>query len=481
MHGRTVVLFLTASTISASLALAMSAAGCGSSSSTSNDAGARDSGAMGADSGTTMPDSGATMMEAGAVEASAQDSGAPETGMAMTCTMPDGGFPAGYPATHAPFPTVPYNGGGVLVQPEAVTITFQGDTLAPQLEQFGDQIMQSCYWDSVRAGYCEGAGGPCIGRGVVPATPHVELPMPANATYTGQGIDSFVQAEVASGAFPPPDPGTIYAMYFPGSTTITSGSGKSCSNFLGYHSSVSVTPPGGTATNVAYAVIDECPGGSLLDGTTRTASHEFIEAATDPFVGSGGYGYIMDFNEDNLGWLYFSVAGEVGDLCDDLLSFFEGNSPQDVFQATTASSSFAVQRIWSIGAATAGGDPCVPIGPGNAPYFNLAIAAGQQTQVLSVGQQVTFEADAFSTGPVSWTVGSIDWTSITTGASSAISVSIQTPDAGTVTNGDALMVTVKLNSMPTTQIAQGTNGSVFLLLSQSGSTLHYWPGAIIAQ
>jgi hypothetical protein len=41
------------------------------------------------------------------------------------------------------------------------------------------------------------------------------------------------------------------------------------------------------------------------------------------------------------------------------------------------------------------------------------------------------------------------------------------------------MVTVTLNSMPP-EIANGVNGAVFVLLSQSGSTLHTWSGLIVA-
>ncbi len=474
--------FLAASATFASLLLT---SGCGSSS--KNGSGPQDSGAVG-DSGMMVQESGA--VDSATPEASVQDSGAPETGMAMTCPVSDGGFPAGYPAMHAPFPIVSYYGGGILAQPEVVTVTFQGDALAQQFEQFGDQILQTCWWDTVRQGYCDTSNN-CIGRGVVPATPHVELPMPAAASYTDQALRSFIQSEVASGAFPPPAPGTIYAMYFPGSTVITSGAGTSCTNFGGYHGSVTVTPQGGTAATVTYAVIDECPtfgGTSVLDQTTVTASHEFTEASTDPFASMGNYGYIIDYNDSqNLGWEGWSIGGEVGDLCVDLLGETQG-APHDLFQVTTASGSFSVQRMWSVGAAALGGDPCVPIGPNDTPYFNVAIASGSATQIMTVGSEVTFEADAFSTGPFGpWTIASFDWSSYFSGTSSAISISFAGEDGGvtsSVSNGDKVMVTLKLNSMPTTQIAQGVNGAVFLIVSQStqaGDTLHYWPGAVIAQ
>jgi hypothetical protein len=454
----------------------MLATGCGSSAASS---GAKDSGASGDDGG-GLQDSGVAQDATPEVSTPEAATEASTTG----CTMPDAGFPAGYPATHAPFPTVTYQGAGILQTPEVVTVTFPGDTLAPQLEQFDDDILQTCWWDTVRAGYCTGAGGapPCLGRGVVPANAHVELTTAASATYTDADVQTFVQTEVASGTFPPPDANTVYVLYFPETTVISDpGLGTSCQTFGGYHGSTSVTPQGGSATSVAYAVVPRCMQlpyfNTAFDQLTFDASHEITEAATDPYATGQGAGFYLDFGtQSNQPW-NLVAGGEIGDLCVDVIG--EGQyTPHDQFTAVGASASYTVQRMWSVEAANAGGDPCVPIGPSDAPYFNTAIAAGSNIQYLAVGSSATFEADAFSTAPgTTWSVVGFDWTSYTTATTSSITV---TPSQAMVSNGDKIMVTVTLNSQPP-EIANGIDGAVFLLLSSSGGTFHTWAGIVVAQ
>ncbi len=465
-----------ASTTFASLLLV---SGCGS----SNAAGPLDSGAPAVESG-ALQDSGVTAdTGGGGADASTHDSAA-EASMTMECALPDGGFPTGYPAAHAPFPGMVYGGAPLLTKPEVVTVTFPGDTLAPQLEAFGDNILQSCWWDTVRQGYCDSSNN-CIGRGVVPAKAHVELSTAASASYTDAQIQAFIQNEVASGDFPPPDAGTIYVIYFPASTSIDYGGALTCSSgVLGYHGSVTVS-----GTSTTYAVLPECNFAefgfnSLIDELTFDASHEITESATDPFLGGGTGGYRLDFqNRDSFAWQIVFTGGEVGDLCEDPIGELQ-HVPNNWFTAQAGGGSYLTQRMWSAPAATLGGDPCGPIGPGDAPYFNVAIASGSGEQVLTVGSSVTFPATAFSSAPLAdWTLLAYDYTALETGTPSSLSISFAGADGGvtsTVGNGDTVMVTVKLNSMPP-QITQGINGAVYLLLSSSGGKYHYWPGLIVAQ
>jgi hypothetical protein len=215
---------------------------------------------------------------------------------------------------------------------------------------------------------------------------------------------------------------------------------------------------------------------TALDQLTFDASHEITESATDPFASGQGAGFYLDFgNQANEAW-NLTAGGEIGDLCVDLIGESQ-NTPHDQYTAVGANGSYVVQRMWSINAAAAGGDPCVPVGPSDAPYFNTAIAAGAGLQVLSVGGSVTFEADGFSTAPgTTWTLTGFDWTSYTTGTASSITV---TPNVTSVENGTKVMVTLTLNSQPP-QLAQGISGAVFLLLANSGTTFHSWSGIVIA-
>jgi hypothetical protein len=459
--------------------IAVASGGCGGSS--NNNTAAKDSG-VAVDTGTVEMDSGMAV-DTGNPNPG-MDSGAPETSTMMTCPVADGGFPAGYPAAHAPFPTVVYQGGGIIETPEVVTITFPGDSLGAQLEQFGDDVLQTCYWDAVRAPFCEMGTTGCMQRGATPSgVDHVQVTTAPSATYTDAQIQQFLQGLVANGTAPPPNGNRIYVIYFPQSVTISDqGLGTSCQNFGGYHAATSVAPMGGNTANVPYAVVPECPPfgfNSLLDSVTYDASHEITEAATDPFSSLNQTGFYLDFgNSDNDSW-NFLAGGEVGDLCVDLLGPSQ-KKPIDRFSAVGAHGTYVVQRMWSPVAAGLGGDPCVPYTSMDEPYFNLAIAQGADLQRLSVGGSVTIEADAFSTDPSAgtWGIGAIDWTAEMSGQTPPLTI---TPSKTSVTNGDKISVTLTLNSAPLQPIAQGVNGEVFILYSANATAIHVWAGLVVGQ
>src|SRR5262249_3642797 len=139
------------------------------------------------------------------------------------------------------------------------------------------------------------------------------------------------------------------------SYTVNLDNSGSCSEFGGYHNSYSYpgnTGTGGSipASTVQYSVVPRCD--SSIDTTTVAASHEYIEAATDPEVGAGTAFYMQD-------QLWSLEGGEVGDLCET------GKN------SSTTESGFTVQRIWSNKAAKASHDPCVPAPAGDV-YFNAA-------------------------------------------------------------------------------------------------------------
>jgi hypothetical protein len=398
----------------------------------------------------------------------------------MVCAE-GGSFPAGYPAPHAPFPNVVYGGGSLITAPQVVTVTFPGDSLAPQLETFGDQITQTCYWDAVRAGYC-GTGGSCIGRGTTPTSAHARLTTAPASSYTdtqGGGtatLQQFIQAQVASGALPAPNSNTIYAMYFPGSTSVSLDGQTTCQTVGGWHNHTTVTPPGGSATAAVYAVIAECasfPGfGSLLDETTFAASHEIIESATDPTTG-GSPGYYIDrTNQDNVAWELFG-GGEIGDLCVDTIGEVF-RSPHDQISVMVPGGTFTAQRIWSNEAAALGGDPCVPVGSSDAPYFNVALSQGNGLIHLAVGGMTVIEADAFSTGPTNWQVTGLDYAELQ-GQTPVVKI---TPDNPNVSNGTKMMLTMTLVSQPP-MLGGGFSGMPYLLVSQSGTTYHSWAGLVV--
>jgi hypothetical protein len=126
---------------------------------------------------------------------------------------------------------------------------------------------------------------------------------------------------------PAPDGNTVYALYVPSGTQINDVAAKSCGDFGAYHFfgsalvwTLVLTPlpiPTLVPQSFAYTVVPiDCThvaGASpTIDGISTAATHEIIEASTDPIILSG--------------WINNSTAGlnaniltmgEAADICDD--------------------------------------------------------------------------------------------------------------------------------------------------------------------
>jgi hypothetical protein len=357
-----------------------------------------------------------------------------------------------YPSSHTPIAPVDYNGGPVLKTPKIVTITFPGDGLRARLEAFGDVITQTPWWDAVIDGYCDSEG--CIGRGV--AGEHVVMPTKAASSYTdfqGEGPSSvrdMLQAGINDGTIPAPTPDTLYAIYFPSGTRVSLTSGpqvaESCQDFGGYHLSAGLTPKeGGAALDVAYAIMPRCGGEQV---TTITASHEFIEAATDPSI-----------REEKIAWYMNSAraavgGGEVGDVCVD----FSGRDTDRYVE-----SGFTVQRSWSNKQAKLSHDPCVPA-PAGEVYFN--VAAAKDEIILDVGKTVTVDLKGFSDAPKDdWDVHVTSFNTVQGGGTN-VTTSL---NKSAMHNGSKATLTITLNSSP----REGYE--VLFIVSDDGSRINTWP------
>jgi hypothetical protein len=163
---------------------------------------------------------------------------------------------------------------------------------------------------------------------------------------TANVSDAQVQAEVLNqinlGHLPPPSPlattspGPYYPVHFPAGMTITGpgGVGTSCVQFCAYHGTFRVQNGAGTQFNINYGVVPDqggtCAGGcganpSRVNNLTSVASHELVEAVTDPAVGlAGGIGA-------PLGW-YDPTFGEIGDICNGQQGTTTGNGHTYVIQ-----------------------------------------------------------------------------------------------------------------------------------------------------
>ena len=174
-----------------------------------------------------------------------------------------------------------------------------------------------------------------------------------------------------NGNIPPPDDGTVYVIYVPKGTSVTDAGFGTCDNYSGYHvfhdvpkwawecgidcvgcaadfckplCCLACTPICGPTVHsqrFAYAMVAaECAGGNLST-LTSLATHEIIEATTDPVPPTGWIDLTTFSFSDPI---HVAQAGEIGDICDDRFA-----------PSVTMSDGNVVSAYWSIAA-----QACVP-------------------------------------------------------------------------------------------------------------------------
>jgi hypothetical protein len=260
------------------------------------------------------------------------------------------------------FPTAVRQGGPVIASPKIIPIVFAGDPLAENVVDFTRKLGPSDYWKaSVTTEY---------GVGAITTADLVVVNEAPPALIDDTDVKAWLQAKLGApeGVLGQPDGSTLYALYYPASTTITLEGDKSCQGFGGYHNE---TVAGGIA--VAYAVMPRCSGGgtSALDYLTVVASHEYVEWATDPFPFTAPAYQGMDNN--HLAWTI--LGGELSDLCTAL----DGDRyvrPADI--------GYSVQTQWSNKASLAGEHPCIP--NEGRPYV---VAVPETPDSIDVGERGT--------------------------------------------------------------------------------------------
>jgi hypothetical protein len=450
------------------VSLAAALVACGSSSTPATN-GDNDSGPGASDAG---PDTSFPVADSGGDTGNPNpDTGTPDTG------VDSGPF---VQAAHPAFPILIDQGGVVLHTPKIVTVTFPGDADKATYESFGATAANNTWWDTIRQGYCEtGSTTNCVGDG--PAGTSIELTTAPATTYSdaqdptaASTLKTFIKTLIPS-KIPLPDAQTILAFYFPTTTTITlNGNSSSCQQFGGYHNSMTI----GTTT-FTYAVLPECAAqmGQTLTVAQETifaASHEFAEAATDPYVTATSSGFYLNFNDNAILPWNGSGGGEAGDMCVDSLG---------LGQDETTEGSFTVQRIWNNAAALAGGDPCVPAI--TRPYFNVAPDQWLVTANPG-GAEVTMMATAFSDKPTSaWTIRGYDLNAsqLPDGGIDAnpyLSFTVNGVAKTTVNNGDRVKIGVTLHQDPG-PLTQSVGGAIGWILSSDGATIgtskyaQFWP------
>jgi hypothetical protein len=154
----------------------------------------------------------------------------------------------------------------------------------------------------------------------------------SNATKSVR--DSAVQSRLntlfSQNKLPAPSANNYYPVHFPSGMTITAPDGsRSCVVFCAYHGTYVRN-----GVNVNYGIIPDigqsgcnggCGGSTVTNNTDSVASHELVEATTDPAVG------LATVYGPPLAW-YDPNNGEIGDIC-------------NANQGSTAG--FTVQKEWS--------------------------------------------------------------------------------------------------------------------------------------
>ena len=367
-------------------------------------------------------------------------------------------------------PRIQYQGGAFLRHPRIVTVTFAGDNsdFVSRLEQFGDRITRTPWWHLVAAGYCVGARD-CIGDG------QPGLAVQANDVLPPQiravDISALLERDARAGRFGPLDWNTLILVYLPPGVNLSDAFARYCgAGPHGFHRALRFD-----GRSVPYAVIPRCDDEAA---TTTTASHELLEATTNPDNPHRGFAFVR--SEANLG---FTAAGlEPVDAC-GLISRgdVQANARQTNARETeahrtiahrtnahrTMESGFVVQRAWSNIAASRGHDPCVPAATLR-PYVALVPAQGA-VPLRNAGEHATISLVAAADRPVAeWRVTAIDLASVQ-GGEPCVEVAL---DRTQVHPGETVRLTMTRLDQPTQRLC------VVGLVSTLDGYSYMWPLAV---
>jgi hypothetical protein len=257
-------------------------------------------------------------------------------------------------------PKVAYFGGPILQDPVIVAVfwsTAVNTQVQQNIGQFFTDVTQSTYWtwlqeyDTVGlAGGSEQAILPGTYGGGFVIAPTKCNPGGNKCKLTDTDLQTELTRQIGLGILPAPtldctgNANTVYMIELPSNVSLTGpdGSGTSCVDYCAYHN----TGTYGTAkTPLIYgALMDVFTGGCAegcggnptpLENATSLASHELVEAVTDPDIGldtQDEYAAPAGWGDNN------NNCGEVADICDS------GGVDDTI---TVGGRTWSVQEIWS--------------------------------------------------------------------------------------------------------------------------------------
>ncbi len=220
-------------------------------------------------------------------------------------------------------------GGPVLAHPSIVTVTWPDDAMTDFVRTFDTWITTGSYLGAL-AQYGIGAAthaGSFVFGGAAPAELDVV------------DIGTMLANEVVAGGLVAPTADRLYVVYTPPGTTVLQMGFKSCDTFGGLHTSLATAG----LPSFIYAVVPRCHNDYDTDvgNLTRAASHEIVEAITDPLTPSNP---AWSTQEPSI-----STGAEIADACPGGVAVVD---------------SYRLSRYYSNTAAHTGQRPCVPAPPG---------------------------------------------------------------------------------------------------------------------
>lgn len=247
----------------------------------------------------------------------------------------DGGGPGFWPPLAS-------RGGPVLAQPYVATLTYADDGNRAALDAYTDVMVSDTeWWSATTSEY---------GVGALASLGSVHLTDAAPTVATEDDVRSSLVGLASAGMLPTAPDGTydgvMYLLYFPAGASVTlAGGAAACSGWHGVHGETSGTP------HLVYTLAIDCGPGRGFDHLgylEAAASHELVEAATDPFVDSAPAYQFRGSPDDP-----WRIYGETTDRCVGRYRVRGGS---------------VLARSWSNEAGAAGEDPCVPSEPGEIYY-----------------------------------------------------------------------------------------------------------------
>lgn len=339
-------------------------------------------------------------------------------------------------------PRMEYRGGAFLRTPRIVTITSTKDDpkIVAHVEQLAATLPHSAWWHDVTDGYCS-APGTCIGDGSAGSPLHLDE---AVATELRDSeVDPLLLRLAKAGRLGPIDDSTLLVWYLPKGVVLSNGTTPYCAGGpRAFHRALDVD-----GKRIPFAVLPRCGDEAELTGT---ASHEILEATTNPFPAERGFA--------------FGAAGGLSGFAEAGLEPVDPCGLVMMDRHWTNESGFVVHRAWSNREAAKAHDPCVPARADH-PYVML-VPRELALRLPKEGDTITVDLDATAAGVTdAWAVSAFDLG----GFHDHTHYVELTLDRSTVRAGDTVRLTIKaLKKNPQQR-------ELVALVSTIGVHSHMWP------